>query len=264
MITRGEAVELPDDAFGPCFHRASREEEVFDLGFDRRSLAGTPAVVTGVTRGSAADKAGLRDGALVIAARLPADAAAAQKSGKKTDVVLTIAGAAAERRYAIAPGQNGRSSSGKRRSAASAAERRPRQARRAEAACPARARGGDRTNAFSARSARGLFLARAVSTHGNEEGRRSPRDGRVRRRHGRRGGRRHSLQAGRLVSRPAQALVSATFLGICSGVDWPLRPHRRLGIPGLEGSSSEDRTRALAFWGLSSASMPPGRGSFSA
>ena len=92
MITRGEAVELPDDAFGPCFHRASREEEAFDLGFDRRSLAATPAVVTGVTRGSAADKAGLRDGALVLASRLPADAAAAQKGGKKADVVLTIAG----------------------------------------------------------------------------------------------------------------------------------------------------------------------------
>ncbi|MFS8065367.1 MAG: hypothetical protein ACMG6S_03240 [Byssovorax sp.] len=92
VITRGEAVELPDDAFGPCFHRASREEEVFELGFDRRSLAGTPAVVTGVTRGSAADKAGLRDGALVIASRIPADAVAAQKGGKKTDVVLTIAG----------------------------------------------------------------------------------------------------------------------------------------------------------------------------
>lgn len=92
VIIRGEAVELPDDAFGPCFHRASREEEVFELGFDRRSLAGTPAVVTGVTRGSAADKAGLRDGALVIASRIPTDAAAAHKGGKKTDVVLTIAG----------------------------------------------------------------------------------------------------------------------------------------------------------------------------
>jgi predicted metalloprotease with PDZ domain len=83
VITRGEAVDLPDDAFGPCFHRASREEEMFELGFDRRSLAGTPAVVSGVTRGSAADKAGLRDGALVIASRIPADAAAAHKGGKK-------------------------------------------------------------------------------------------------------------------------------------------------------------------------------------
>jgi hypothetical protein len=92
LITRGEAMDLPDDAFGPCFHRASREDEVFDLGFDRRSLAATPAVVTGVTRGSAADKAGLRDGALVIASRLPAADAAAQKGGKKIDVVLTIAG----------------------------------------------------------------------------------------------------------------------------------------------------------------------------
>jgi hypothetical protein len=92
VITRGEAIDLPDSAFGPCFHRVSRDEELLDLGFDRRSLARTPSVVTGVVRGSAAEKAGLHDGALVLSAKLPAEDAIAQKGGKKPEVVLTLAG----------------------------------------------------------------------------------------------------------------------------------------------------------------------------
>jgi hypothetical protein len=92
VITHGEAVELPDSAFGPCFHRVSRDEDVLDLGFDRRSLARTPSVVTGVVRGSAAERAGLRDGALVLTARLPAEDAIAPKGGKKPEAVLTLAG----------------------------------------------------------------------------------------------------------------------------------------------------------------------------
>ncbi len=92
VITRGEPAELPDDAFGPCFRRVSREEDVFTLGFDRRSLVKTPAVVTGVLRGSAAEKAGLREGALVLSASVPGEDKAAPRNGKKAEVVLTIAG----------------------------------------------------------------------------------------------------------------------------------------------------------------------------
>ena len=32
-------IELPDSAFGPCFHRVSRDEDVLEIGFDRRSLS---------------------------------------------------------------------------------------------------------------------------------------------------------------------------------------------------------------------------------
>ncbi len=92
VITRGEPAELPEDAFGPCFRRVSREEEVFDLGFDRRSLVKTPSVVMGVLRGSAAEKAGLREGALVLSASVPGEDEAAPRAGKKAEVVLTIAG----------------------------------------------------------------------------------------------------------------------------------------------------------------------------
>ncbi len=91
VIVRGEAAQLPDSAFGPCFHRVAREDDVLEIGFDRRSLARTPSVVTGVVPGGAAEKAGLRDGALVLAARIPGEGALPPK-GKKAEVVLTLAG----------------------------------------------------------------------------------------------------------------------------------------------------------------------------
>ena len=92
IILRGEPIEVPDRAFGPCFHRVARDEEVLDLGFDRRSLSTTPAVVSGVRAGSAAARAGLRDGALVLAAQVPGEGDPPKKNGKKAEVVLTLAG----------------------------------------------------------------------------------------------------------------------------------------------------------------------------
>lgn len=70
LAVRGEGpIELPDDAFGPCFHRVQREEAAYELGFERRSLEDTPAVVRGLLAGSAAQRAGLRDGMTVISWR---------------------------------------------------------------------------------------------------------------------------------------------------------------------------------------------------
>jgi predicted metalloprotease with PDZ domain len=92
LIVRGERAEVPDSAFGPCFHRVARDEDVLDLGFDRRSLARSPAILSGVIRGGLADKAGLRDGALVLSAKLPDEGATAPKGGKKAEAVLTLAG----------------------------------------------------------------------------------------------------------------------------------------------------------------------------
>lgn len=59
----------PKDAFGPCFTRAERREKVFDLGFDAASLSSLPNAIRGLVPGSAAERAGLRDGALVISVR---------------------------------------------------------------------------------------------------------------------------------------------------------------------------------------------------
>jgi predicted metalloprotease with PDZ domain len=92
VITRGEPAPLPDDAFGPCFRRVSREESFFELGFDRRSLLKTPAIVTGVVHGSAAEKAGLHEGALVLLARVPGEDTVTLRGARKAEVVLTIAG----------------------------------------------------------------------------------------------------------------------------------------------------------------------------
>jgi hypothetical protein len=64
-------LELPEGAFSPCLRRRVRERSSFGLGFDRRSLEVTPALVRGLQPGSAAERAGVRDGALVLRSRLP-------------------------------------------------------------------------------------------------------------------------------------------------------------------------------------------------
>ncbi len=64
-------IDLPDDAFAPCARRTVRERPRFDLGFDRASLEARPAIVHGLVKGSAADRAGLRDGTLVLSAKVP-------------------------------------------------------------------------------------------------------------------------------------------------------------------------------------------------
>jgi predicted metalloprotease with PDZ domain len=80
-------VELPDDAFGPCVRRTVREQTVFDLGFDRRSLDRRPTLIRGLTPGSPADRAGVREGALVIDARVPAEAEALRRPAE-VDLLL--------------------------------------------------------------------------------------------------------------------------------------------------------------------------------
>ena len=73
LMLRGEgAVVPPQGAFGPCFRRVVDEVTVFDLGFDPESLGATPQLVRGLRPGSAAARAGVRAGALVLASKLPA------------------------------------------------------------------------------------------------------------------------------------------------------------------------------------------------
>ncbi|APR75424.1 Hypothetical protein A7982_00770 [Minicystis rosea] len=61
--------DLPDGAFGPCFRRVTRESTAFDLGFE--PLRGSTGLVHGLVKGSAAERAGVREGALVLSAKIP-------------------------------------------------------------------------------------------------------------------------------------------------------------------------------------------------
>ena len=56
----------PSDAFGPCFQRTSVRLRRYDLGFDTAVLAEPQRIVRGLIAGSAAARAGLRDGDQVV------------------------------------------------------------------------------------------------------------------------------------------------------------------------------------------------------
>ena len=78
---------LPSGAYGPCFHRPKDRQPVFELGFDPESLDRAPSLIRGLLEGSAAEKAGLREGALVLLAkRIPGPT-----DGPKAEVDITIA-----------------------------------------------------------------------------------------------------------------------------------------------------------------------------
>lgn len=68
VIIHGDVVVPTSDAFGPCFQRTPLRMGGYELGFDQNKTLDTrPPVVRGVVTGSAAAKAGLRDGDTVLA-----------------------------------------------------------------------------------------------------------------------------------------------------------------------------------------------------
>jgi predicted metalloprotease with PDZ domain len=58
----GAAPLPPSDAFGPCFRRVSKPLRRYQLGFDPKVLVEPRRIVRGIIAGSAAQKAGLRNG----------------------------------------------------------------------------------------------------------------------------------------------------------------------------------------------------------
>ena len=62
----GKLIVPPSDAFGPEFERVSYEMTPFELGFPDRLLLNLPAAVNGLVAGSAAARAGLREGDVVV------------------------------------------------------------------------------------------------------------------------------------------------------------------------------------------------------
>jgi predicted metalloprotease with PDZ domain len=68
MVVLADAlIDLPTRALGPCFERVPIEQPVYELGFDEASLAADPREVRGVIAGSAAERAGLRNGQRILA-----------------------------------------------------------------------------------------------------------------------------------------------------------------------------------------------------
>jgi hypothetical protein len=60
-------VMLPDsDAFGPCFARTTKPLRRYELGFDSRVLMEPSRIVRGLVSGSAAERAGLRNGDQIV------------------------------------------------------------------------------------------------------------------------------------------------------------------------------------------------------
>ena len=91
-------VDLPEGAFGPCFKRLGRETTTFELGFDRRSLRGNPAMLQGLVEGSAAERAGVREGALVLSSKVP-EPEAALRRGAEVELLLAHGRAGKRVRY---------------------------------------------------------------------------------------------------------------------------------------------------------------------
>ena len=60
VIVRGEAPAPPSDAYGPCFKAVKKAIPRFELGFDAASYRDDK--LAGLVKGSAADRAGLREG----------------------------------------------------------------------------------------------------------------------------------------------------------------------------------------------------------
>lgn len=68
VVLHGELVLPSSEAFGPCFERQKVEMGAFELGFDQhKSLDTQPRIIQGLESGSAAERAGLRNGDIVLA-----------------------------------------------------------------------------------------------------------------------------------------------------------------------------------------------------
>jgi predicted metalloprotease with PDZ domain len=67
VIIRGEDFVPDSDAFGPLFRRVPVKIHVLELGFDeRKTLYSVERQVVGLKKGSAAERAGLRNGDRIL------------------------------------------------------------------------------------------------------------------------------------------------------------------------------------------------------
>lgn len=97
MVQNHGEIRLEDDTFGPCFHRSRTKTKTFELGFDRASTLRPPHMIRGLAAGSAAAKAGLAEGALVLSYKLPEEAD--KDLDKPVEITVAVRGRSKKIRY---------------------------------------------------------------------------------------------------------------------------------------------------------------------
>lgn len=99
VVQRDDEIDLPGEAFGPCLRPRREQRKVFDLGFSSAVLEAGPVVIRGLKSRSAAAKAGLREGALVLEVRrIPRP-----EEGPESEVDMTVADRRGARRVRYKP-----------------------------------------------------------------------------------------------------------------------------------------------------------------
>ncbi len=71
LVDRGEALELPPGAFGPCVRLARVTQPAFDRGFNFGDTLRAHGRLTGLEPGGPADRAGLREGDKLLIDEIP-------------------------------------------------------------------------------------------------------------------------------------------------------------------------------------------------
>jgi predicted metalloprotease with PDZ domain len=100
VMVRGHGeITLPDDAFGPCFRRERTKTKEYELGFDAAGLRQAPAIIRGLVPGSAAARAGLSEGAIVVSEKIPS----AQAFDPEKHVELVVADGRGGRKVRYVP-----------------------------------------------------------------------------------------------------------------------------------------------------------------
>lgn len=97
MVQGHGEIRLEDDTFGPCFHRSRTKKKIFELGFDRQATMRPPQMIRGLIVGSAAARAGLAEGALLLSSNLPGELD--KDTDKPVEIVVAVRGRSKKIRY---------------------------------------------------------------------------------------------------------------------------------------------------------------------
>lgn len=97
MVQGHGEIRLDDATFGKCFHRSQTKTKVFELGFDRKGTMRPPQMIRGLVAGSAAARAGLVEGALILSSKLPDEFD--KDTDKPVEVVIAARGRSQKIRY---------------------------------------------------------------------------------------------------------------------------------------------------------------------